>query len=268
MPRHITFAETFSVILRSGYESRNPFNPAYWTGLSAQRATLTSHLNDKQPIGSLTLGTGIVGPSGIGKTLAVNSTLKLYPQIVQHTEYRGKPFPFLQLSWLKLDCPHAGSTKGLTHKFFYAVDEVLGTSYARLYVGGKTSADGMMPHIATVGALHSLGCLIIDEIQHLMAAKSGGRETMLNFFVEMANTMRIPIILIGTPKALEVLTSPLSKRDLNARGEQKARNAFKYLVRWEVVKLTQPRKKSISSEQNLPQNPPEPQAANCASTGS
>src|SRR5271166_1773104 len=62
--------------------------------------------------------------------------------------------------------------------------------------------------------------------------------------------------------------SPLSKRDLNARGEQKARNAFKYLVRWEVVKLTQPRKKSISSEQNLPQNPPEPQAANCASTGS
>jgi len=208
MPRHITFAETFSVILRSGYESRNPFNPAYWTGLSAQRATLTSHLNDKQPIGSLTLGTGIVGPSGIGKTLAVNSTLKLYPQIVQHTEYRGKPFPFLQLSWLKLDCPHAGSTKGLTHKFFYAVDEVLGTSYARLYVGGKTSADGMMPHIATVGALHSLGCLIIDEIQHLMAAKSGGRETMLNFFVEMANTMRIPIILIGTPKALEVLTSP------------------------------------------------------------
>lgn len=207
MPRHLTFAETFSVILRSGYESRNPFNPTYWTGLPAQRATFTSHLNDKHQIGSLTLGTAIVGPSGIGKTLAVDNTLKLYPQIVQHTKYRGKPFPFMQLTWLKLACPYSGSTKGLTQNFFHSVDRVLGTSYARLYVSWKTSAIGMMPHIATVGALHGLGCLIIDEIQHLMAAKSGGREVMLNFFVEMANTMQIPIILIGTPKALGVLTS-------------------------------------------------------------
>jgi len=37
-------------------------------------------------------------------------------------------------------------------------------------------------------------------------------------------------------------------------GNKKARNALKYLVRWEVANLTQPRKKSISSEQNLPQN--------------
>ena len=69
MPRHVTFAETCSIILRSGYESRNPFNATYWTGLPTESATLTCHLNDKQPIGRLTLGTGIVGPSGIGKTL-------------------------------------------------------------------------------------------------------------------------------------------------------------------------------------------------------
>jgi hypothetical protein len=30
---------------------------------------------------------------------------------------------------------------------------------------------------------------------------------MLNFFVEMENTMQIPIILIGTPKAVDVRTS-------------------------------------------------------------
>jgi len=65
----------------------------------------------------------------------------------------------------------------------------------------------MIPHIATVGALHGLGCLIIDEIQHLKSAPSGGIEGMLNFFVEMENTMQIPIILIGTPKAVDVLTS-------------------------------------------------------------
>jgi hypothetical protein len=37
--------------------------------------------------------------------------------------------------------------------------------------------------------------------------------------------------------------------------KKKTRNALKYLVRWEVINLAQPRRKSISSEQNLPKNP-------------
>jgi hypothetical protein len=60
-------------------------------------STRASNLNDKQQTGPITLGTAIVGPIGIGKSLAVDNTLKLYPQVVQHTSYRGEPFPFLQL---------------------------------------------------------------------------------------------------------------------------------------------------------------------------
>ena len=45
--------------------------------------------------------------------------------------------------------------------------------------------------------------------------------------------------------------SSLRKRDLNPQSEQKARNALKYLVCWEVRKLTRPRKKGISSEWKL-----------------
>jgi hypothetical protein len=40
------------------------------------------------------------------------------------------------------------------------------------------------------------------------------------------------------------------------------------LVRWEVIKLPQPRKSSISSEQNLPQNPAKSQAPNRTPFGS
>jgi hypothetical protein len=40
----------------------------------------------------------------------------------------------------------------------------------------------------------------------------------------------------------------LRKRDLNPQFEQKARNTLKYLVCWEVTKLTRPSKKGISSE--------------------
>jgi hypothetical protein len=39
---------------------------------------------------------------------------------------------------------------------------------------------------------------------------------------------------------------------IQSEWKKKTRNALKYLVRWEVINLTQPRKRSISSEQSLP----------------
>ena len=46
--------------------------------------------------------------------------------------------------------------------------------------------------------------------------------------------------------------SSLSKRDLKARLEQRTRNAFKYLVFWEEIKLTQPRKKAFRVNRDYP----------------
>jgi len=60
--------------------------------------------------------------------------------------------------------------------------------------------------MARVASLHCLGVLIIDEIQHLNQARSGGSERMLNFFVQLINTIGLPVILIGTYGAMEVLS--------------------------------------------------------------
>ena len=49
-----------------------------------------------------------------------------------------------------------------------------------------------------VGWIHCLGLLVIDEIQHLNQAKSGGAEKMLNFFLQLMNTLGLPVVLIGT----------------------------------------------------------------------
>jgi len=61
-----------------------------------------------------------------------------------------------------------------------------------------------MSHLAST---HGLGLLVIDEIQHLSQAKSGGSEKMLNFFVTLVNTIGVPVVLIGTSKALPILQS-------------------------------------------------------------
>jgi hypothetical protein len=47
----------------------------------------------------------------------------------------------------------------------------------------------------------AIGILVIDEIQRLSQVRSGGKEQMLEFFVELVNTVGIPIVLVGTPKA-------------------------------------------------------------------
>jgi hypothetical protein len=60
-----------------------------------------------------------------------------------------------------------------------------------------------------VGWIHCLGLLVIDEIQHLNQAKSGGAERMLNFFLQLMNTLGLPVILIGTNAALQILTREL-----------------------------------------------------------
>jgi NACalpha-BTF3-like transcription factor len=56
-----------------------------------------------------------------------------------------------------------------------------------------------------VASTHSLGVLVIDEIQDLSTAKSGGSEKMLNFFVKLVNTIGVPVVRIGTNKALPIL---------------------------------------------------------------
>jgi hypothetical protein len=61
--------------------------------------------------------------------------------------------------------------------------------------------------MARVASNQSLGVLVIDEIQNLSEAKSGGHRKMLNFFVQLINTIGLPVVLVGTYKAMSVLGS-------------------------------------------------------------
>jgi Bacterial TniB protein len=65
----------------------------------------------------------------------------------------------------------------------------------------------MLPNMARVSLLHSIGVLVIDEIQHLSEAKSGGARRMLNFLVQLVNTVGMPVIPVGTYKAIPILGS-------------------------------------------------------------
>lgn len=208
LQKHIEIEQKFSRVIRQGYLSRNPIGPEYAAKLQNGYKMIKSgsyELYDNKLSRTTASGFTIIGISGIGKSKTIERILSLYPQVIRHSRYKNININLYQITWLKLDCPFDGSLKGLCINFFKEVDKLLGTDYLRKYGTGRNSIDMMMPRMSQIASLHCIGVLIIDEIQHLNLSKSGGSDKMLNFFVTLVNTIGIPVILIGTTKALPIL---------------------------------------------------------------
>ena len=207
MEREVDVFGRIDRCIRWGYADRNPLSPAYAAQLAAGMSASVSHgsLNYAGGYHPHTYGFSILGISGIGKSTTVESILTLYPQVIRHTEYRGIPLVMHQVSWLKIDCSCDGSLKGLCMDFFRELDDLLGTSYSEQYSSRRATLDRMMIAMSRLCVSHNVGVLIIDEIQNLCSAQKGVPEKVLNFFVTLVNTIGVPVIMIGTPKALSIL---------------------------------------------------------------
>jgi hypothetical protein len=207
LPVHIDLDQRFSRMIRIGYQMRNPLGRGFWRNLDDKCKSLElSTRLVRNCAHSTPLGFTIIGFPGVGKSTSVEAVLSLYPQVIYHNRYHDRDFNVAQIVWLKLECPHDGSIKGLCLNFFQAIDDLLGTKYEHNYAGGRRTTDELLPNMARVAAIHGLGVLVIDEIQRLNRAKSGGAEKMLNFFVQLTNSIGVPVVLVGTYKARSVLS--------------------------------------------------------------
>jgi AAA domain len=186
---------------------RNPMGRNFWRNLdeTCKKSNLSTTVVPNSAH-STPLGFTIIGFPGVGKSTSVEAVLSLYPQVIYHNRYRDRELNVAQLVWLKLECPHDGSIKGLCLNFFQTVDDLLGTNYAKNYAGSRRTTDELLPPMARLAALHGVGVLVIDEINRLSGTKSGGAARMLNFFVQLTNSIGVPAVLVGTFKAKSVLS--------------------------------------------------------------
>jgi hypothetical protein len=216
LPSHFLVEQRLSRLIRHGYKARNPFSPAvmrqFHIGFKeVLEGGVDSTGTNIAGVRSTAAGFAILGVSGQGKTTAIESSLLLYPQVIHHSTYKGQPFIRKQIVWLKLNCPFDGSLKGLCFNFMQSIDSILGTNYYRKFATKGTSVDMLIPILAHIATLHGLGVLVIDEIQFLSFLKSGGAEKMLNYFTQLINTIGVPVVLVGTFKAMKLLSGSFSQ---------------------------------------------------------
>lgn len=181
LPRHLHLADGMFSMIRKGYVTRNP---------SWGRA------NAITPEGSLE-SAALAGASGTGKTLSIRRVLRLIPQVIHHTNYT-KVEDETQLAWLRVECPHDASPRGLCATILEKVDEVLGTDYSSEYGGSRSTTNSMIPGVITVVREHYLGLLIIDEIQNLFRRNTQASDELEDFIVRIINDLHVPVLMIGT----------------------------------------------------------------------
>lgn len=216
LPYHVRLEGAFSRIIRDGYTVRNPLSPVYIrqfsigfqkileAGLNGEGKNITGN----RPSAS---GFAIVGISGVGKTTAVERSLLLYPQVIEHVQYQQRSLILKQLVWLKLECPASGSLKVLCQNFFRQVDLILSTNYYKTHVTSRSTKESLLVPMAQIASLHGLGVLVIDEIQRLKKVKNSGREEMLEYFTELINTIGVPVVLVGTYKCMFLFESTFAE---------------------------------------------------------
>jgi hypothetical protein len=205
---HLDLEQRFSRMIRVGYKARNPAVRGFWKDINQKVDSLRSGNKTASCRRSKATGFTILGISGVGKSTAVQEILDLYDQVIYHSCYHEQDFTITQLVWLILECPADGSIKGLCLNFFQAVDDILKTNYYENYAGnGRKTVNEMMPYMALVASNIHLGVLVIDEVQRLTKLNVGGCEKILDFFVELINTIGLPIVLVGTYKAWSILGS-------------------------------------------------------------
>jgi len=213
LSKHKEIALNISSVVRQGYVLRNPLSPDNVRKLnmlseifkdSSIRDNLQNYKTYNFQKNQSAMGFAVIGVSGMGKTTAIEGILLSYPQVIYHEEYKESNFTHTQIVWLKLDCPAKGSPNGLCLNYFEAIDNILGTDFTERIIRKRASVETMMHYMRQLALNFSIGIIIIDEIQHLLDSRSGA-DLILNFLVTLDNIVGVPIILIGTYTALEVL---------------------------------------------------------------
>jgi energy-coupling factor transporter ATP-binding protein EcfA2 len=164
----------------------------------------------------------VIGVSGSGKSSTLRAGLKALPKVLWHTVAREGEPRVVQVVWLLVDAPVGKSAKGLFVRVLSALDERLGTKYAKTL--GGLPAERLEEVIRALVREYTIGVLVIDEAQ-VMKGSGVSRSKLIDHLVSLTNISGVPILLVGTSETREMLRAApqLARRTI---GEHPVWNAL------------------------------------------
>lgn len=200
---HLELARNVDAKMREGYVGRRPRTKQMVAALQAAYALQKEGRTFSQS--AQTLGprdsAALIGVPGMGKSTTIIRWFSQYPRVIDHGD------GVLQIPYVHVDMASSGtSVKSLAIAIISQIDQLVPEcGYAKLYLQSATrkSTEDLIHAAGRLVALHYVGLVVADEIQNLSGAK--GVQTVMTELVTMCNTFSVPLLFIGTNKALNIL---------------------------------------------------------------
>ena len=224
MPSHYQKYVNLYSMIKIGYQSRNPMKAEYNkqfslglkevfnAGIDSSGMNTAGIIHSAQSMSEIAI-------NGLGKSQSYERMLtQLFPQVIYHSNYKGRTLPVTQVVWIKVECPYNKSAGAFCKSFFAEIDKVLGSGshYYQKYGEKRGTIEDMVMRLIHVAYEVNLGLLVIDEIQKIHKAYSGGKDNIIDLLTQLINTIGLPVITLGSYKALYLFKDSLanSKRGI------------------------------------------------------
>ena len=212
LPLYLRCFRAIETALKEGYSAKNPLSPTtqnYLHYSDANRPSIEPMSGFFKPKGS---GITLIGESGVGKTCMLEQILGYFPDAIEHEKYKMAQLNFRQVVWLKVDCPDDSSVRALCHKILTELDRKLSLPKTK----PSSTIASLLEQIESRIRSSFLGILVIDEMQNLNLAKSGGAERLIGFLHNLVNSLGVPILFCANPLltncSLKLLKQPVEQK--------------------------------------------------------
>jgi ABC-type dipeptide/oligopeptide/nickel transport system ATPase component len=182
--------------IKKGYSTKNPLSPTtaqYLHYLVDERPDIEPRTGFFMPKGD---GLTLIGESGVGKTSMVEQVLGYFPNVIEHSTYRGTALDFRkQVVWIKVDCPSNSSVRDLCEEILSTLDLTLDREKTK----PATTIGALIRQLEQCIKSSFLGMLVIDEMQNLKFKRTGGENNLLRFLHRLVNKLGVPLFFVANP---------------------------------------------------------------------
>lgn len=210
--QHVRFLNHLAIQIFDGYSTRNPLSPAGQQYLH-HAASQSYYVPVIDPgTGRLSTISMVCGIPGIGKSTLIRGCLSMLGKpVIRHSSHNGTAFPETQILYLMRNVPDQCSAKPFCKAYGDYTDALLGMPlYAKFFADKSMTRTHYVGELRKIVVSHHVGALILDCVEHLLLGSANDVAEFMAMLINMRDELRVPIILVGTPRAADILKSDVS----------------------------------------------------------